>query len=193
MVQQHKPIKNLAKFVVLIVLTCLCISGNADAIHKAAEKGDIAKVKALLAANPGLISVAESGSFGNLPLHSATEFGREAIVGLLLAKRADVNCKNQIGMTPIFIASATGNVKLVNILYAAGARIGLTNNDGDSPLHIASFRGNALVVKELLAFGSKVNVKNHNGDTPLALCRRPRLRECSQDTCGKRRGHKCEE
>jgi serine/threonine-protein phosphatase 6 regulatory ankyrin repeat subunit B len=59
------------------------------------------------------------------------------MVRALLARRADVNIKNNSGQTPLFIAAAQGNAQVVHALIKKGADVNIQNNEGQTPLFIA--------------------------------------------------------
>ena len=46
---------------------------------------------------------------GDTPLHSASQWGREGIVRLLLENGADVNAVNQYGQSPLHYACVFGH------------------------------------------------------------------------------------
>lgn len=91
-----------------------------DNLHSAAERGDVAAVKAFLEAGPDL-NVFDEISF--TPLHYAARGGHLEIVRLLLQAGADVNARDEprIGDTPL--ASIAGNCSfaVAKMLLSAGA------------------------------------------------------------------------
>lgn len=70
-------------------------------IHEAALSGDIATIKALLKENPNLVFDIQGGATA---LHAAASAGNKDVAGLLLNNGADVNARNQSGMTPLSVA-----------------------------------------------------------------------------------------
>ena len=120
--------------------------GNADypAWREAIRKGDVAKVKELLAARPALALGSDSPGKGWL--HLAADKGQEEIVALLLEAKADVN--------------------------APGDRA-TTAGSNETPLHIAARNGHAGVVRRLLAAGANVNARQSSQNTPLHLALQP--------------------
>src|ERR1039457_3502221 len=68
-------------------------------IHTAAQKGDLAKVKALLKDNPDLV-FSKDNQFGVTPLHVAAAQGYKDLAEFLLTANADVNAKANNGWTP---------------------------------------------------------------------------------------------
>jgi len=60
-------------------------------IHSAAQKGDLAKVKALIAQDPPRIG---EGQMGATPLHMAARKDHKDVAEFLLGERADVNAKD---------------------------------------------------------------------------------------------------
>ena len=49
------------------------------------------------------------------PLHQAAEYGQKDVAALLLAKKADVNAKDKIGMTPLHRAAFKGYTDVVKL------------------------------------------------------------------------------
>jgi len=66
------------------------------------------------------VNVAD-GKSGHTALHLAAEAGRLDIVGLLLARRADVHLPSYYGCTAMQAASARAHNKIVKLLVEHGA------------------------------------------------------------------------
>lgn len=100
------------------------------AIRQAAGKGDVAKLEALLKTNPALRDAKDDGGF--LPLHHAAFAGQKAAAKLLLAHKADVNCRlgdPETGNTPLHLAAGQSFVDctgVVEVLLANGADVNAT-------------------------------------------------------------------
>lgn len=74
-------------------------------LMKAASAGDLARVRALLAAGADINA---ADIFGNTALLYAVLEGQDAVVRALLEAGADPQAKNQIGVTPLSAAKARG-------------------------------------------------------------------------------------
>jgi len=74
---------------------------------------------------------------GDTPLHSATQWGREEIVKLLLDNGAEVNTENQRGQTALHYACVFRNKEIAEMLLDAGADANAKDNDGHTPLGLA--------------------------------------------------------
>ncbi len=110
-------------------------SDPAKEFLRAVKRGEGDRVRALLAADPSLIRVAdEEGSTG---LHHAAWKGHPEVATLLLDAGADVNAQNRNahwGGTPLH-AAAHGNQRVaVELLIARGAEVNATSCNGRTPL-----------------------------------------------------------
>ena len=89
-----------------------------DQIHDAAAGGDLAKVKALLEANPDLVNA--KGKNDKTPLHLAAYAGHKDVVALLLASKADANAQDEDGRKPLRWAAGAGHKDVVALLRQHG-------------------------------------------------------------------------
>jgi len=135
-------------------------------IHDAATGGDLAKVKALVEADPHLVSSKDTN--GCTPLLLAAANGHKDIVELLVAKKADINAKENFdGCGPLHVAAVKGHKDVVEALLRSKADVDAKNTMGGTPLHMAAMAGKKGVAQLLLASKAKVNAKDKSGDTPL--------------------------
>jgi ankyrin repeat protein len=155
----------------------------------------LAKAKAIIEANPKAVNARDE--HGNTPLAviaNARSFevsfssdgsgsGKEVsatskvplVAELLIAKGADVNAKNNEGVTPLIWAIAKRKPSLAKLLIKNGAdvNVAITNGDleGSTPLHFAAGEsdsgGDLETANELIAAGAKIDTKNKDGQTPL--------------------------
>jgi ankyrin repeat protein len=113
-----------------------------------AISGDRSKMLLLASgANPNL---AVQG--GNTPLSYAISAGREEMVKVLLAAKADPNlAADKWGQAPLHIAADQKNSNILTLLLAAGANSNAERQDGATALYIAVERNQPAMVKILLA------------------------------------------
>jgi 7,8-dihydropterin-6-yl-methyl-4-(beta-D-ribofuranosyl)aminobenzene 5'-phosphate synthase len=134
-------------------------------IHKAAMEGNLEKVQALIADNPGLTDAKDE--MGRTPLHLACHGGHTELVKLLLAKGADMEAKFPNGSTALFWTIPEGHKEILELLMAKGADIQAKQNDGTSLLHIAAALGQSEIAELLIEKGLNPNTKQSGGSTPL--------------------------
>ena len=105
-------------------------------LHRAANEGDAAAVKALLAVGHDPDS---QDSQGWSPLHFAAQASSAAVVEALLAAGARVDPRDLNGNTPLFRAvfNSKGDGSVIFLLRAASADPLAENCSGVSPLSLA--------------------------------------------------------
>lgn len=86
---------------------------------------------------------------------------KEAIVNA-----ADVNCRNNEGVTPLCFVSKC-RFDLVKILVENGACVNLCGDDKISPLHWAAEYDNYEIAEYLVENGADIEVKDNLGETPM--------------------------
>lgn len=104
----------------------------------------------------------------NQELIHAARAGDMSKVNSCLAKGADVNAKDSVGMTALGCASKSGHLSTVEALVAGGADIN-THYDpfGASALITAAYFNRPEILKFLISNGADVNAKNYSGQTAL--------------------------
>jgi ankyrin repeat protein len=85
----------------------------------------------------------------------------------LISQGANVNAKDNKGMTPLHEAAYYGRRQVAKVLIAEGANVNATDTAGQTPLHIAANFGAKFVPELLLANGAQVNARDNSGNTPL--------------------------
>jgi len=70
-------------------------------------------------------------------LIQAADFGQAEVVKFLISKGADVNAKDNFGITPLLAATYEGHVDVVDILLKKGADKNVKGPDGMTPLEAA--------------------------------------------------------
>ena len=101
----------------------------------------------------------------------AAKGGNTALVKQHISTGADVNVKNELGMTPLFLATGMGHKEIAELLISKGADLNAKDKNGGTPLHIASSRGQTEIAQLLIASNAEVNAMilsgSYKGITPL--------------------------
>lgn len=163
----HRPCPAQLLRVTAIILAVLAWHSPAlcGEIHDAARSGDLGKVKALLKANPDLVSSSDTNQY--TPLLWAARCDHPKVAEWLLANQADVNATNNYGVTALHLAAADGYPRLAALLLAHNAGVNARNSSGETPLHLSAVKGNTDVAVLLLSSNANVNAADNNGRTPL--------------------------
>ena len=136
-------------------------------VADAAERGDVAAVKALL--KDGADVNAAQGD-GMSALHWAADRGDAALAEVLLYAGANTQAQTRIGQyTPLHLAGKSGSAEVVKALLKAGADVNVrTTTSGVTPLHLAAASGSAAAVNVLIDAKADVNARESEaGQTPL--------------------------
>src|SRR5262245_41874085 len=136
---------------------------DADLLH-AAERGDAAAVKRLLAQGA---SVRARDARGRTALVAATYGNHVEAARLLIAAGADVNAQDDIRNSAFLLAGASGYLELLRLTLAAGADLKSTNRYGGTALIPACHYGHVETVRELLKTKIDVDHVNNLGWTAL--------------------------
>ncbi len=181
---------------VAVLTVAWCGIALCGEIHDAAKSGDLNKVKALLEANPTLISSKDEN--GWTPLHFAAANGRKYIVQFLLEKKSDIHARNNNGETPldlaafhkdvaailqdnggaarkttshdptIFKAASDGDMAAVAALVKDDPdEVSCKDDDECTALDWASKMGHADIVTFLLGHKADIEARNNQNMTPL--------------------------
>lgn len=101
-------------------------------------------------------------------LHVATVRESEDFVGLLLIKGADLEAKNELGVTPLLLA-CQHSPKMIPILIERGANLNATTKAGAGVLAAAASYGNVKSLEQLIInYECNIEADTGLGYTPLA-------------------------
>jgi ankyrin repeat protein len=154
-----KLIRQCRTPVVFLAITAIALSGcsllgsapystkDYQAIHAAAEEGDLPTVKGLIDVHPKLLEARDWRRF--TPLQLAAYHGHTDVVAYLASKGANINATNQDGLTALHLAALSGFTDTVIALLSHGAEINARDADGLTPLDRASQRHHPDIVELL--------------------------------------------
>ena len=177
-------------FLVLVLLLSMLLTtvltgteSNAVGIHKAALKGDLAKVKTFLKKDAKMINV--DGVHGKKPLHWASHGGHAAVAEFLIAKGAVVDSRNVEEETPLHYAAFHGHLDVAKLLVSKGAAVNAKATSGAAPVNYAAQQNHLDILKFLLANGADVTAPSQNGFTLLHHCAWRSSKEIIEELIGK--------
>jgi ankyrin repeat protein len=137
----------------------------APPIVLAARSGDLAALKAALAAGGG--TETQERMSQRTALHFAAESGNVETLQALLDAKANPNAQDRTGKTPVTVAAERGKVDALKALLKAGGDANSRDQVQGSPLLWASGLGGPEAVGVLLGAGANPNIQDVNGMTPL--------------------------
>jgi len=114
------------------------------------------------------------------PIHTAAKKGDLARVQKELDGGADVNEKDENGVTPLHEAAWHGRKEIVELLIAEGADVNAKDRNRWTPLHFAAYWGHKEVAELLITKGAGVNAGDHEGWTPLHVAAYVGLKEIAE-------------
>ncbi len=99
-------------------------------------------------------------------LWRAAEAGEFGEVEVELARVADVNARNEHGVTALMRAAQRGHARVVRLLLAHGADANVVRNDKFTALSLAAFFGHTEVVRVLMEHGADSKASTRHGTSP---------------------------
>ena len=127
------------------------IAAHGGEIHKAAQNGDLKKLRQLLQAKPKLLHAVDS--MQRTPLHVAARRNNKAIVTYLLLKGANVAARGYNKFTPLHLTSSPDVARL---LIKAKADINAKDVFDQRPLQRAVDDGNLPLIRVFQSVGQKL-------------------------------------
>ena len=107
------------------------------------------------------------------PLHLTAQSyiaNSETIADMLISNGAQVNIRDNEGITPLMYALSRRKYSLAEFFIKYGADIQTVSSTGDTPLCIAAgLSDGAGLVRKLISLGAPVDAKNKYGSTPLLM------------------------
>jgi ankyrin repeat protein len=142
-------------------------AGDLD-VFEAATFGDVPRLRALLAADPGLARAFSNDGF--TALHLAAFFAQPEAGEELLRSGADPNAvaRNPMKVAVINSAAASGRADLVKIVLRAGADPNSRQMAGYTALHAAAAHDNVEMTRALLDAGADISLRSDDGQTAAA-------------------------
>ena len=151
---------------------CLAVSDTLDHVCQAANKGNVAELKASLAQAPQCINLFDDG--GWTPLMHASASNRPEAIAVLVQSGSDVNLAMigpaGRGRTPLMIASSAGAFEAVSALLAAHAFCNKVDSEERTALIYAAREGGpdcGECIRLLLSAGADPDISDREGFTPL--------------------------
>ncbi|MGA1871410.1 MAG: ankyrin repeat domain-containing protein [bacterium] len=160
----------MRKLISLMLFFLIFLPGflHANELIDEIEKGNLVKVKELIATGADVNMVFKNGNRSKIPLVLAAEKGDPAIIEFLISKGAVIDPEVGYGLTPLMKAAYKGHAEVVDLLIKKGAEINNKNRFNDTALIYASQNGHIQTVKLLISLGAEINVKDSVGKSPLS-------------------------
>ncbi|MBV9551765.1 MAG: ankyrin repeat domain-containing protein [Alphaproteobacteria bacterium] len=130
-------------------------------IPRAAQTGDVGKIRSLLADGYSPNQTDENG--GTTGMHIAAQTGNLQILAILYKAGADINQKDKVGSTPLDYAAERGRLEALKLLLDMKANVDMENKNGMTPLMFAAKSGDIEAVRALLARGANPNKTDYTG------------------------------
>lgn len=137
-----------------------------DRLLNAIERGDLAAVRAALAAGASPDAYTDSG---RPALLAAVLADRQPVAGELLARGARADARDRDGMTALMRAAEQGRVEMMRLLLAQKGEAGLDEADpeGRTALMLAAGQGQVAAVRMLVGEGADTRARDGKGRTAL--------------------------
>lgn len=136
--------------------------------YDAAIYGDYDQVKTIVKEQPDCIN--QKDDYGFTVLHGLAAEENYEIFQFLIDNGANVNEKNDSGITPLHLSAWP---EVVELLVKNGADLEAKSNTGDTPLiSLSAEQESEDVMEALLKAGADVNARNNSGKSALDIASR---------------------
>ncbi|MCP4550206.1 MAG: M48 family metalloprotease [bacterium] len=135
----------------------------------AAAAGNLSVVREVLESNPHLVNVQDD--YGMTPVAQASWNDHLTVVDYLARQGANLEIKNQIGLTPLFCTLDRTRSAMATLLIRHGADINTHGYRNRTLLHMAARSGQVEIARHLIDRGAEINALDAMGATPYALAR----------------------
>ncbi|MBU8922835.1 MAG: ankyrin repeat domain-containing protein [Bacteroidales bacterium] len=159
--------KILFSLTLIFSILALSLPLLAGDIHTAIQDGDVARVKAILKADPDAINESAENRFKELPIHMAAQTGNVEIARILIEAGADVDAGDSDNSTALGIAAMRKHIDMANFLLEQGANINHRDRKADTPLSFALYGSNEEMIQLLLDAGADLYFRSPEGETLL--------------------------
>ncbi len=129
------------------------------------ENGNTTEILGLFKTDPSLMRV-DLGT-GMTPLHYAAYYGNVSVFDYLIQKGADLQVRDQRGLTPVWFTVSGQRPLMLKKLIAMGADLKVKNEQGDNLLFRAITARNAEIARILLENGFDPKQENGYKTTPV--------------------------
>jgi len=161
------------KIIILVILVlALVFFAWSEEIHIAAQKGDLAAVKAIV--ESGAESVDSRDADGRTPLHLASRGVHIEVIRYLVDNGADLDALDSNQIAPLHSLTSRNHSQGIELLLSRGADIDILDYQNNSPLHYAAMSNHIEAASILVENGASLELKENYGRTPLILCARER-------------------
>ncbi len=152
---------------VFLILFFFALTLLGNDFYDAIQKGDVAKVKTLIAKDKELINM--KSEKGQTPLHFAVQNGNQEIVEFLISQGADINVRDGEGNTPLIMAIALEKTDTAAFLLSNGADVKIKNAQNEPPIIVALMQGQNELIAPILDKGQDVNERFEGNLTILLM------------------------
>ncbi|EQC27035.1 hypothetical protein SDRG_15149 [Saprolegnia diclina VS20] len=148
----------------------LAANNGTSCLHEAAANGSVRAIKLLAEHGAQLEAATPNGT----PLHMAVSEDQEKAVESLLALHANVDARNQHGITPLLLATLMHKPAVAALLLRAGADMTVNIMPGITAVHVAAETGftgiiEAMLTERAVDTQTIANQRSEAGLTPLEL------------------------
>ena len=130
---------------------------------KAVKDKDGTKVTEMLSTPGATVVNAKELDSGRSAMHIVTERRDGVWIDFLAQRGANVDMRDETGLTPLMLATQLGFIDGVERLLKRGARVDITNNAGETPLMFAVHSRNVELMRVLLQAGANPDRFDNSG------------------------------